>query len=46
MLKWAGLGIAMSHGNVAAKAAAGLIAPDGPAETDFARGVEAAFSSR
>jgi Cof subfamily protein (haloacid dehalogenase superfamily) len=46
MLKWAGLGIAMSHGNAAAKAAARLISPEGPAESDFARAVEAVFSSR
>ena len=44
MLRWAGLGVAMSHGNAAAKAAAKLVGPEGPAESDFARAVEAVFS--
>jgi Cof subfamily protein (haloacid dehalogenase superfamily) len=44
MLQWAGLGVAMSHGNGAAKAAAKLVGPEGPAESDFARAVEAVFS--
>lgn len=44
MLQWAGLGVAMSHGNAAAKAAAKLVAPEGPAESDFARAVELVFS--
>jgi Cof subfamily protein (haloacid dehalogenase superfamily) len=44
MLKWAGLGVAMYHGNGAAKAAAELVSPEGPPETDFARGVSAVFA--
>jgi Cof subfamily protein (haloacid dehalogenase superfamily) len=41
MLQWAGLGVAMNHGNDAAKAAAKLVSPEGPPETDFARAVSA-----
>jgi hydroxymethylpyrimidine pyrophosphatase-like HAD family hydrolase len=44
MLKWAGLGVAMAHGNEVAKAAAKFIAPPGPAETGFARAVDAIFA--
>lgn len=44
MLKWAGLGVAMAHANEVAKAAAKLVSPPGPAETDFARAVDAIFA--
>ena len=40
MLRWAGLGVAMSHARPAAKAAAGMVAPDGHPETSFARAVQ------
>jgi Cof subfamily protein (haloacid dehalogenase superfamily) len=40
MLEWAGLGVAMSHARPAAKAAAGMVAPDGDPETSFARAVD------
>ena len=43
MLAWAGMGVAMRHGNPAAIAAAKLISPPGPPETAFARAVEALF---
>jgi Cof subfamily protein (haloacid dehalogenase superfamily) len=43
MLRWAGLGVAMSNGNAVAKAAAKLVPPEGPAESDFARAVELVF---
>lgn len=43
MLQWAGLGVAMSNGNAVAKTAAKLVAPEGPAESDFARAVDAVF---
>lgn len=39
MLAWAGLGVAMSHGRPAARAAAGLTAPDGNPESSLARAV-------
>jgi Cof subfamily protein (haloacid dehalogenase superfamily) len=44
MLKWAGLGVAMAHGNQVAKAAAKLISPPGLAEAAFARAVDAIFA--
>jgi hypothetical protein len=40
MLRWAGLGVAMSHARPAARAAARMVAPDGSPETSFARAVE------
>lgn len=40
MLAWAGMGVAMRHGNPAAIAAAKLISPPGPRETAFARAVD------
>jgi Cof subfamily protein (haloacid dehalogenase superfamily) len=43
MLSWAGLGVAMKHGNAAAKAAAKMVSPPGPPETAFARAVDAIF---
>jgi hydroxymethylpyrimidine pyrophosphatase-like HAD family hydrolase len=43
MLVWAGMGVAMSHGNPAAKNAAKFLSPDGPPETAFARSVKALF---
>ena len=44
MLQWAGLGVAMAHGNAVARAAAKLVSPPGPKETDFARAVAAIFT--
>ena len=41
MLRWAGHGVAMSHGRPSAHAAADRIAPPGDPETDFARAVDA-----
>jgi Cof subfamily protein (haloacid dehalogenase superfamily) len=43
MLAWAGMGVAMRHGNPAAIAAAKLISPPGPPETAFARVVDVLF---
>lgn len=43
MLSWAGLGVAMNHGNAAAIAAAKMVSPAGPPETAFARAVDAIF---
>lgn len=43
MLAWAGMGVAMRHGNAAAIAAAKLISPPGPPETAFARAVDVLF---
>ena len=43
MLAWAGMGVAMRHGNPAAIAAAKLISPPGPPETAFARAVDVLF---
>jgi len=43
MLAWAGMGIAMRHGNPAAIAVARLVSPPGPPETAFARAVDALF---
>jgi hydroxymethylpyrimidine pyrophosphatase-like HAD family hydrolase len=40
MLEWAGMGVAMSHGNKAAIAAAKMVSPPGPPENAFARSVE------
>lgn len=39
MLKWAGMGVAMSHAKASAKTAARLIAPPGDAESSLARAV-------
>jgi Cof subfamily protein (haloacid dehalogenase superfamily) len=41
MLKWAGMGVAMSHARAAAKAAAKMIAPAGDPESSLARAVTA-----
>jgi Cof subfamily protein (haloacid dehalogenase superfamily) len=43
MLTWAGLGVAMRHGNAKAIAAAKLVSPPGPPETAFARAVDEIF---
>jgi Cof subfamily protein (haloacid dehalogenase superfamily) len=40
MLTWAGVGIAMRHGNAAAIAVAKRVSPEGPPETAFARAVD------
>ena len=40
MFEWAGISVAMPHGWPLARARAKLIAPDGPAETALARGVD------
>jgi Cof subfamily protein (haloacid dehalogenase superfamily) len=40
MLEWAGMGVAMKHGNAAAIAAAKMVSPPGPPGTAFARSVE------
>jgi Cof subfamily protein (haloacid dehalogenase superfamily) len=41
MLAWAGLGVAMGHGNQAAIKAAKRVSPPGPPESAFARAVDA-----
>jgi Cof subfamily protein (haloacid dehalogenase superfamily) len=46
MLEWAGMGVAMRHGNSAAIAAARMVSPPGPPATAFARAVEVLFESR
>ena len=46
MLSWAGVGIAMRHGNAAAIAVAGRISPEGPPETAFARAVDELLGQR
>jgi Cof subfamily protein (haloacid dehalogenase superfamily) len=43
MLAWAGMGVAMRHGNPAAISAARMVSPPGPPETAFARAVDALF---
>jgi Cof subfamily protein (haloacid dehalogenase superfamily) len=43
MLAWAGMGVAMRHGNPAAIAAARMVSPPGPRETAFARAVDLLF---
>jgi Cof subfamily protein (haloacid dehalogenase superfamily) len=43
MLAWAGVGVAMSHGNQAAIKAAKQVSPPGPPESAFARAVDALF---
>ena len=43
MLAWAGMGVAMPHGSVAAKEAATQVGPDGPAEEALARALEIVF---
>jgi Cof subfamily protein (haloacid dehalogenase superfamily) len=40
MLRWAGLGVAMSHARPSARSAARMVAPDGDPETSFARAVD------
>jgi Cof subfamily protein (haloacid dehalogenase superfamily) len=40
MLKWAGLGVAMSNGKESAWAAADLVAPEGDPETSLARAID------
>jgi Cof subfamily protein (haloacid dehalogenase superfamily) len=42
-LEWAGMGVAMRHGNAAAIAAARMVSPPGPPETAFARAVDVLF---
>jgi Cof subfamily protein (haloacid dehalogenase superfamily) len=43
MLAWAGMGVAMRHGNAKAIAAARMVSPPGPPETAFARAVDVLF---
>ncbi|MDX1932210.1 MAG: Cof-type HAD-IIB family hydrolase [Capsulimonadales bacterium] len=43
MLAWAGLGVAMSHGRPAARAAANRVAPSGSPETELARAIGLLF---
>ncbi len=43
MLSWAGLGVAMRHGNAKAIAAAKMVSPPGPPETAFGRAVDEIF---
>src|SRR4029079_1237380 len=45
MLKWAGMGVAMSHARAAAKAAAKMIAPPGDPESSLARAITAVLRS-
>jgi Cof subfamily protein (haloacid dehalogenase superfamily) len=45
MLEWAGMGIAMRHGNSAAIAAARIVSPPGPPATAFARAVNLLFEA-
>jgi hydroxymethylpyrimidine pyrophosphatase-like HAD family hydrolase len=44
MLKWVGLGVAMSHGRAAAREAADFVAPSGAPETELARAVDAVLA--
>lgn len=44
MLAWAGRGVAMSHARPAAKAAAAMVAPDGPHASSLARAIDLALS--
>ncbi|HEY4814410.1 MAG TPA: Cof-type HAD-IIB family hydrolase [Chthoniobacterales bacterium] len=44
MLAWAGLGVAMGHGNQAAIKAAKRVSPPGPPESAFARAVDTLFA--
>jgi Cof subfamily protein (haloacid dehalogenase superfamily) len=43
MLAWAGMGVAMRHGNPTAISAARMVSPPGPPETAFARAVGVLF---
>jgi Cof subfamily protein (haloacid dehalogenase superfamily) len=43
MLAWAGMGVAMGHGNKGAISAAKRVSSSGPPESAFARGVDALF---
>jgi Cof subfamily protein (haloacid dehalogenase superfamily) len=43
MLAWAGMGVAMRHGNHLAIAAARMVSPPGPPESAFARAVDLLF---
>lgn len=43
MLAWAGMGVAMRHGNPVAISAARMVSPPGPPETAFARAVALLF---
>ena len=45
MLRWAGLGVAMSHARPAAKEAANRVTPSGDPENDLARAVKILFES-
>jgi Cof subfamily protein (haloacid dehalogenase superfamily) len=40
LLRWAGLGVAMPHGRLAARRAAGLVGPEGDPESALARAVD------
>ena len=46
MLAWAGMGVAMAHGNHSAIKAAKRVSPPGPPESAFARAVAALFEDR
>jgi hydroxymethylpyrimidine pyrophosphatase-like HAD family hydrolase len=43
MLRWAGLGVAMSHANENVKASAALVGPDGDPATALARAIDLVF---
>jgi Cof subfamily protein (haloacid dehalogenase superfamily) len=43
MLAWAGMGVAMRHGNPAAISVARMVSPPGPPENAFARAVDVLF---
>jgi Cof subfamily protein (haloacid dehalogenase superfamily) len=46
MLAWAGMGVAMRHGNASAIAAAKLVSPPGPPETALARAVDVLLADK
>jgi len=46
MLAWAGMGVAMRHGNPAAISVARMVSPPGPPETAFARAVDVLFADK
>jgi Cof subfamily protein (haloacid dehalogenase superfamily) len=45
MLTWAGMGVAMAHGNQSAIKAAKRVSPPGPPESAFARAVDSLFEN-
>jgi Cof subfamily protein (haloacid dehalogenase superfamily) len=45
MLTWAGMGVAMAHGNQSAIKAAKRVSPSGPPESAFARAVDSLFEN-